>query len=90
MPLYYFHLRDHVERLLDPQGLSIEDPTKLGERALKEARAIISQDALAGVINLDQRIEVEDESHSVVYVLPFADAVRVVRDRREDSGGQPA
>jgi len=90
MPLYYFHLRDHVERLLDPQGLSINDPAKLGERALKEARAIISQDALAGVINLDQRIEVEDESHSVVYVLPFVDAVRIVRDGHEHSGGQQA
>ncbi|HWU74292.1 MAG TPA: hypothetical protein VN137_12475 [Sphingomonas sp.] len=75
---YYFHLRDGAERLLDPQGSDIEDPAQLERMALKEARAVISQEALEGEINLQQRIEIEDETGRLVHSLSFADAVRIV------------
>ena len=75
---YYFHLRDGGERLLDPQGTDIDDPAQLERMALKEARAVISQEALEGEINLGQRIEIEDEAGNLVHSLSFADAVRIV------------
>ena len=75
---YYFHLRDGVERLLDPQGTDIDDPVQLERMALKEARAVISQEALEGEINLGQRIEIEDEAGNLVHSLSFADAVRII------------
>jgi len=75
---YYFHLRDGVERLLDPQGIDIDDPAQLERMALKEARAVISQEALEGEINLGQRIEIEDEAGNLVHSLSFADAVRII------------
>jgi len=46
--------------------------------ALKEARAVISQEALEGEINLGQRIEIEDEAGNLVHSLSFADAVRII------------
>lgn len=78
----YFHLRNGDERLLDPEGQQIGDPGQIAGIALKEARSIISQDALRGEIDLDQRLEVEDESGKLVYSLPFADAVRIIPGRQ--------
>ena len=77
MAHYYFHLRDDGERLLDPQGLWIEDAAQIAQVALREVRSLISQEALQGEINLDQRLEVEDDRGKLVHVLRFADAVRV-------------
>lgn len=81
MVRYYFHLRDGVERLLDPQGADVDDPAQLARMALKEARAVVAQEALEGEINLQQRIEIEDEGGNLVHSLSFADAVRIVSDR---------
>ena len=80
MVRYYFHLRDGGERLLDPQGTDIDDPAQLERMALREARAVISQEALEGKINLQQRIEIEDETGRLVHSLSFADAVRIVAE----------
>lgn len=77
MARYYFHLRDGSERLLDPQGVTITDTNRITEIALREARTLISQEALQGVIDLDQRLEVEDERGNLVHTIGFADAVTV-------------
>ena len=76
---YYFHLRDGSERLLDPQGVAIDDPAQIAGLALREARSLISQEALQGEINLGQRIEIEDENGVLVHSLRFADAVRILQ-----------
>jgi len=52
--LYYFHLSDGHEVMIDPEGREIADPSHVAEYALKEARAMISQDALGGRIMLNQ------------------------------------
>jgi hypothetical protein len=73
--LYFFHLCDGHEVVIDPEGREIDDRSRIGEFALKEARAIISQDALAGRIMLGQRIEVRNEDGKLVHQLSFRDAV---------------
>jgi hypothetical protein len=78
LPQYFFHLRDHVERLLDPQGRAIDDPATIAAMTLSEARALIAHDALEGSIDLGQRLEVEDESGAIVHVLRFSDAVEIL------------
>ena len=78
MARYFFHLRDGSERLLDPQGLDIDDADQLASTALKEARALVAQDALQGKIDLGLRLEVEDEHGNLVHALRFADAVRLI------------
>lgn len=77
MPRYYFHLKDHVNRVLDVQGQVIDDEDEVYRAALKEARAIISHEALDGSINLDQQIEVKDEGGQSIHILSFADAVKI-------------
>jgi hypothetical protein len=79
LSLYYFHLRDGDDLLLDPEGRQIEGVAAIAKAALAEARSIISEDARGGRIRLDQRIDVEDSLRNVVHSLDFADAVEIVR-----------
>ncbi|MBS0295611.1 MAG: hypothetical protein JSR45_04810 [Proteobacteria bacterium] len=81
MARYYFHLLDGPGRLLDPEGKWVEDPAQIPAIALKEARFLIAQDVLRGEVDMDQRLEVEDESHAVVHVVAFKDAVRLIGGR---------
>ena len=77
MALYFFHLCDGHDALLDPEGREIEDVSWIAELALKEARAIISHDALAGQLHLDQFIEVRDRDEKPVHRLDLRDAVTI-------------
>ena len=71
MPVYYFHLRDGHDTLLDPDGRNLESPDAI-------ARALISDEVRLGRIHLDQRIDVEDADGQVVHSQPFDGAVEIV------------
>jgi hypothetical protein len=75
--LFYFHLCDGIDRLLDPEGREILEVVRIPDIALREARAIISHEALLGSIALAQAIEVRDASDAVVHRLEFRDAIRI-------------
>lgn len=77
LALYYFHLRDGCDTLIDPDGREVGDAATIGDIAIKEARAMISQDALGGKISLDQFIEVRDEGGKLVHKMGFRDAVSI-------------
>jgi hypothetical protein len=77
MPLYYFHLRDGTDILLDPEGTQLDGEAAIARTAMTAARSIISDDALNGVISLDQHIDVEDEAGTIVHCLAFNDAVTI-------------
>ena len=79
MARYFFHLCDGREVIIDPEGKDLPDPSLVGADALREARAMIAQDALAGRINLNQYIEVRDERGKLVHQLSFRDAVTISR-----------
>jgi hypothetical protein len=79
MPIYYFHLCNGGDVLLDPDGQMLVDMGAVIAMALREARAIIGADALQGKIGLGQRIEVENERGAIVHRLQFEDAVQVTR-----------
>ena len=81
MALYYFHLIDGHQTLIDPDGREVADPNQISVVALEEARAMISQDALAGRIVLGQHIEVRNEAGKLLHQLNFRDAVTIT-DRR--------
>ena len=78
MALYFFHLRDGVDILLDPEGRQLEGPDAIAHAALNDARSIIGHDAVRGRIMLNQHIDVEDESGKILHTLHFADAVEIV------------
>jgi hypothetical protein len=77
MQLYFFHLCDGEDVLLDPDGVHLE-VADLERAALREARSIISADALAGIIRLDERIDVFDEAGALVHRLEFGDAIAII------------
>jgi len=77
LALYYFHLCDGRDTLIDPDGREVGDAATLGDIAIKEARAMISQDALSGKIFLNQFIEVRDEDGKLIHKMGFRDAVSV-------------
>lgn len=77
MALYYFHLSDGRQALIDPEGREIADPGQISEQALREARGMIGQDAMVGRINLNQYIEVRDSDGKLIHQLAFRDAVAV-------------
>ena len=75
--LYHFHLCDGNEVIIDTEGRDIANPAEIADYALKEARAMIAQDALGGRISLNQYIEVRDEHGKLVHQLNFNDAVTI-------------
>lgn len=75
LALYFFHLCDGGDTLIDPDGRNIADPAQIPDIALREARAMISQDALEGRIVLDQYIEVRDGDGRLIHSISFRDAV---------------
>ena len=77
MALYFFHLCDGGDALIDPDGRDIDDEANVPDAALREARAIISQDALGGRIMLHQFIEVRNEAGKLIHTLPFRDTVTI-------------
>lgn len=77
MPLYFMHLVDSTDVLLDPEG--IEMPAEAVERAaVKAARDCMAGDVVNGQLDLRYRIDVHDETGKVVHRLPFSDAVDVL------------
>lgn len=76
MALYYFHLRNHADLLLDPEGRNL-DEGNVAAAALSEARAIIAADVASGQVDLSQNIEVENSAGAVVHRVCFDDAVKI-------------
>ena len=77
MPLYYFHLRNGEDILLDEDGRELLSMREIEVAALQEARAIISHDALQGRIDLAYHIDVQDRSGETLHSLRFRDAVNI-------------
>jgi len=75
---YFFHLCDGDDELIDAEGQDLADASQVSAHALKEARALIAQEALSGRIMLDQYIEVRDETGTLVHRLAFRDAVQII------------
>ena len=77
MSRMYFHFFDGSRILADGDGIEIA-PEDVAERLLKEARALIADEALRGVIDLRQRIDVADRDGMVLYSMAFANAVEII------------
>jgi hypothetical protein len=79
MAKFYFHLRDSIDHVLDPEGIECPTIEDVRVKALKCARDLIAGDAITGAIDLTYRIDVEDVDGAVVYTIHFEDAVTIKR-----------
>jgi hypothetical protein len=75
---YFFHLRDHTEESLDPDGSELPDLSAVIAAALFQARDTLSHELRKGVLDLRFRIDVEDETGALVHSLPLHEAFQVV------------
>ncbi len=80
MPHYYLHLRDGTDVILDPEGMDMLADAVPGV-ALVSARDCMAEDVKQGRLGLNCRIDVHDESGSVVHSLAFAEALEIVPPR---------
>ena len=78
MAIYFFHLRDHTEELLDPDGIELDSVDAIKFEALRAARDTLSQEIKTGVVDLRYRIDVEDIDGRVVHSLPLRDAFKMI------------
>jgi hypothetical protein len=78
MPLFLFHLRDGVDRTLDPEGLELPDTDAVKRKALEAARDVTAHGIIDGKLDLNLRIDVEDENETIVYTLAFRDAFEII------------
>lgn len=77
MALYFFHLRNRSDHIIDDAGQDLDSLAAAREAAIREARAIVAADALLGFIDLCQSIEIEDTVGKIVCLVPLAEAVIV-------------
>lgn len=78
MPLFYLHLRDGCDELLDAEGQDFPDMDGLRRAVMVTVRDIMSADVRDGVIDFRFRLDAENENGSVVYSLPFQHAVSII------------
>jgi hypothetical protein len=77
MPLYFLHLRDSTDELLDTEGVLMPEEAVAGA-ALLAARDCMAHDLRSGRLELKYRIDVHSETGEIVYTLQFADAVMIM------------
>jgi hypothetical protein len=80
MPLYFMHLRDGKDEVLDPEGVEMPSEAVAGV-ALLAARDCMAGDVKQGKLDLHYRIDVHDEDGNIVHTLSFADAIEIVPGR---------
>ena len=85
MQRFFFHLRDHVHSIIDPEGVELPDLSAARQKALSAARDVLSADIKTGLIDLRFRIDVEIEAGQVVHSLPFAQVFTVIQDDEDGS-----
>jgi hypothetical protein len=76
MPRYFFHLHNDIEAA-DPEGRELPGPAEARAAAVVEARAVMMENVQKGRIKLSHRIDVLDETGSLVESVTFADALTV-------------
>lgn len=78
MAVYYFHLRNDRDQILDRAGRQFDDMGAVRVAALEEARGVIAADAKAGRLDFGHWISVENGRGEEVHRLRLADAVEIV------------
>ena len=74
---YFFHLAEGMESFPDLEGVLCLSADQISARALKDARAMLAEDMLDGLLRIDRRIEVTDSNGRLVHSLDFASAFSI-------------
>jgi hypothetical protein len=81
MPIFFFHVFNDVVAM-DEEGLELPDLDAAREHALESARELVCDSVQRGYLNLEHRIEIENEKRECLLVLTFRDAFTVAANPR--------
>ena len=79
VPRFYLNLCMGGKFAEDPEGLDLPSVDAARQEAIKGARSILADDIRCGKLDLNQCIEVADETGAVVTSVRFAETVEIVR-----------
>lgn len=83
MPRFYFHVYNDIIAT-DEEGLDLPDVDAAREQAMDSARELVCESIHKGHLNLDHRIEVEDEQHHSVMTVSYRDAFTLTGEPPRD------
>lgn len=75
MPLYYFHVRGGPEDIVAEEGLDYPDEAAARRAALAGVRGMIAADAVEGILDLSNRLDVTDSAGRLLFSIPFSSAL---------------
>ena len=79
MRRYYFPIIDSLGFIPDEEGRELPDAEHARNYAIKGARSLLGAEILTGQLDLRGRIEVTDESGSVIDVVPFEGVLDILK-----------
>ena len=77
MPRYYFHLFNQLDAR-DEEGRELADQNAATAAAAADIRSILSEDVKLGMLDLRGRIEIADETDTVVGTVHFIDSAQLI------------
>ena len=80
MALYFLHLRDATNELLDLEGQEYATLSSLRTAVLATVRDLMMGDLRDGVLDFHSRLDAQDQSGKIVHTLPFSRAVSIARE----------
>ena len=76
MPRYFFHVHDDLDTE-DHEGLDLRDLAAAEAGAVHSARSLMCDTLMQGRLNLNHRIDIENEGGTVLSTVRFGDAVEI-------------
>lgn len=77
MARYFLHIRGGQDDIEDSEGLVLPDLEAARHQAVAGARSIICDDVMNGHIQLDARIDIENERCELLLSVHFRDVVQI-------------
>jgi len=77
MAHFFFHIRDGLDLIEDPDGIDLPDLDTAHAEALAEARDLLAARVKAGMIVDGQRFEITDATGIVLASVPLRNALRL-------------
>jgi hypothetical protein len=78
MPRYFMHLRNHIDEILDPEGVEMASLEAVKSAVLASARDVMVGDLKKGLLDLRHRIDAENMAGAIIFTLPFKHAVNII------------
>jgi hypothetical protein len=76
MLLYYLHIRDGTELLLDPEGSNLPNLEAARAEAIEGARQLISEAVRTGSpLHMQRAFQIDDADGHTLLSVPFTDAI---------------